>query len=82
MKHSWSLRYKKFYLFHECLLYVFPSSEKISQEDLYPGACPVSDCCYLRTYYVASLWKVIASEPSPTELFSRASACWSLTRTN
>ncbi|XP_059546584.1 syntaxin-12 isoform X1 [Myotis daubentonii] len=52
--------------------------EKISQEDLYPGACPDGDCCYLRTYYVVSLWKVIASELSPTELFSRANACWSL----
>lgn len=66
---------KKFHLFHECLHNTFLFSEKISQEDLYPGACPDSDRCYLRTYYVDSLWKVIASELSPTELFSRANAC-------
>ncbi|XP_067581128.1 syntaxin-12 isoform X3 [Pseudorca crassidens] len=29
-------------------------AEKISQEDLYPGACPVSDYCNLGTYFVAS----------------------------
>lgn len=55
MKHSWSLRYEKFYLSHECLLYIFFSSEKISQEDLYPGACPVRDYCNLGGYYLANL---------------------------
>lgn len=53
MKHSWSF-INIFYLFHECLLYIFLSSEKVSQEDLYPGACPVSDYCNLGIYFVAS----------------------------
>lgn len=37
------------------VFYTYFPPEKISQEDLYPGACPVSDCCSLRIYYVASL---------------------------